>query len=880
MNRREFLSLSGASLSSPGAGIESAYSPADGSWSIDWPGRVSQHDVIYLSPPEEPSLGLPVGNGDLGALLWTTDSALVVAVNKCDTWDDREPGPYREAEELNSTLRHAGRLVIDFGCPVFDLLYQSQFEGRVRLATGEATLQAATPFAAAAVSCYASAEHRVLVARCEMDAREAYAPGVTVERWGSRVFTRWYSRVNRDASRGLEGTATAIERGRVVIRQKLRTLSFVVAAQLLPSGTPRALHSRGGRMEVAAARRHAFTVLLTVVTSENDPDPPAAAHRILDRAVAEGEPAIRAAHERQWRRFWPASLVDLPNKYLENIWHLVLYYANSSCRGAYPPHFCNGLWAWNRDFMPWTSYFHWNMQWHVWPLHAANHAELALPYYRYRRQSLGHAIEYARDRMGKPGAFYADVADRRGYNAQSSDNDNNRTPGAQIALDFWRHYAFTLDEPFLRESAWPVILEVTRFYAAMVERGGDGLYRARQTSAYEGSPLFDETVTDMAMLRALLPVAVGAGKRVGHDPSELGRWQEIFDHLAPLRLVELSPPEYETRGGEIVHRGGIGAGKKLASRRVFAVGRNKNGEWVRNRYASGKDKMPYYGLPDPELAPVFPAGIIGLGQAGSELFQAAVTQVRLHPTADIDPEARAPASMEGRADQCMGWCPYPVVLARLGLAEELAEELVNTVSTWQFYPQGFGHYGPYFVFKPQSENRWALNHPRDVASKQEFPFPAWPFRHFDNEAMPIVACAINEMLLQSHEGVLRVCPAAPPEGDVRFQLAAQGGFLVSAERRSGKVLWVGVESRAGGLCRMAHPWLAEGSVVCLEAGANETPLARSGDVIEWTTQPGRRYLLVRRREDREQWRVTPMTPQARREPRKLKRATLGRERMF
>jgi hypothetical protein len=105
---------------------------------------VSQHDVIYLSPPEEPSLGLPVGNGDLGALLWTTDSALVVAVNKCDTWDDREPGPYREAEELNSTLRHAGRLVIDFGCPVFDLLYQSQFEGRVRLATGEATLQKRT----------------------------------------------------------------------------------------------------------------------------------------------------------------------------------------------------------------------------------------------------------------------------------------------------------------------------------------------------------------------------------------------------------------------------------------------------------------------------------------------------------------------------------------------------------------------------------------------------------------------------------------------------------------------------------------------------------------------------------------------------------------
>ena len=43
---------------------------------------------------------------------------------------------------------------------------------------------------------------------------------------------------------------------------------------------------------------------------------------------------------------------------------------------------------------------------------------------------------------------------------------------------------------------------------------------------------------------------------------------------------------------------------------------------------------------------------------------------------------------------CMGWCPYPIALARLGLAEELVSELINSVSTYQFYPQGFGHYGP------------------------------------------------------------------------------------------------------------------------------------------------------------------------------------------
>ena len=92
----------------------------------------------------------------------------------------------------------------------------------------------------------------------------------------------------------------------------------------------------------------------------------------------------------------------------------------------------------------------------------------------------------------------------------------------------------------------------------------------------------------------------------------------------------------------------------------------------------------YYGIPDPEMAPVFPAGVIGLANRDSELFQAAVTQLRLHPKAEVtDPTSLCkPASMTGEEGiGCMGWCPYPIALARLGLAEELVSELINSVST-------------------------------------------------------------------------------------------------------------------------------------------------------------------------------------------------------
>lgn len=894
-SRREFSGLAVLAAARPttapagaGAAVETAFSPGDGRWNIEWPGRLSQHDLVYLSPPEDPVLGLPIGNGDLGGLLWTTDRGLVLALNKCDTWDDNEPRPFgswRPAEEENHTsLRHCGRLVIDFGCPLFDLLYQQDFEARLELASATASFRATTPFAEVAASAYASAAHSVLALRCEMRAAEAYPVRLELERWGSRTFAHWYSQVLREPRRGLDGTRADVERNRIVIRQKLRTLSFVVAAELVAEGkasTARRLHSRAAAYELAPSAKTAFTLYLTAVTSENDPDPAAAAHRILDRAMADGEPAIRRRQQADWKRFWSASMVDLPEKHLENIWHLTQYFANSSSRGAYPPHFCNGLWGWNRDFVPWNYYFHWNLQWYAWPLAAANHAELATPYFRLRAGQLPLAVEFASRKRHKPGAFYTDICDRRGYNDLGADQMRNHTPGLQIALDFWRHYLFTGDERFLRESAWPVIREVARFTAACLVEGPDGLYHVSGTSAYEGSPPFEDTITDLAMIRALLPVAVRLGVKVGHNAAELEQWQARLDRLAQFHLVELEESEHQAGSDGPVHRAGLRPGTPLASRKVFAVGRNEKGEWVRNRYA-GQAEMPYYGFPDPEIAPVFPAGLIGLAQRDTELFRAAVTQLRLHPPA-------AP----GSGEICMGWCPYLIALARLGLAEELAAEIVNVVSTWQFYPQGFGHYGPYPVYKADREERWRVNQVRDAATVAPgrppvvFGLPTWPFRHFDNEAMPIVACAINEMLLQSYDESLRICPAVPGAWDVRFDLAVAGGFRVSAERRNGRILFVSIESRLGGPCRLVHPWPAE-SAACVDVSAGSSPGAivlaedRTGPdrVLRWETAAGHRYLLAPAQSALESWKVVGVSPERRTAPRRLKQAVLGRDRLY
>lgn len=62
------------------------------------------------------------------------------------------------------------------------------------------------------------------------------------------------------------------------------------------------------------------------------------------------------------------------------------------------------------------------------------------------------------------------------------------------------------------------------------------------------------------------------------------------------------------------------------------------------------------------------------------------------------------------------------------------------------------------------------------------------------------ATAMQEMLLQSWKGRLRIFPAVPKEWpDIQFhQLRGEGGFLVSARRKQGKTKWVFIKSEAGG----------------------------------------------------------------------------------
>ncbi|MCE7987047.1 MAG: hypothetical protein DYG89_38230 [Caldilinea sp. CFX5] len=844
--------------------MNSAFDFATGRWRIGWPGRVARHDLVYLSPPDDPTQGLPLGNGDLGVLVWTEGSKLIFVLNKCDLWDD---GPPRlrnwapEEEDYCSALRHAGRIVLDFGVPLFDLFYLRDFQGRLQLADATLQIAASGPLGEVTVRAFVSHAEGVLCIDVASALPEAIPLAITVERYGSRTFGHWYQQINRDPTIGLAGTQATVNANNALITHQLTSGRFALGCRVTHSAAAPVIatreHTHCAKLRIPAAANHQVA-LLAAVTSPVAGDAIALVDELLDHSEQQTTPTLYANHAAAWQAFWLRSLLDSGNDYLDNLWHLTMYYANASQRGPSPGRFIHGLWTFSRDVQHWTFYFHWNQQEIYWPLNAAGHHDLITAYLNYRFNALPYGQQDARAVFGVDGAVVSDVTDRRGYN--SSGELANHTPVAQIALEFWRQFQYTGDQAFLRERALPYLLEAAKFFASLFVRGDDGLYHARAGTGYEGWIKLYDAITELVCGRVLFATTLAALQEAAVDEPRAAHWRTILAHLAPLPVTE--PDDCLVQEGEQwrLKRGhfkghtafgnqtfaagwGIAEGRLLTSKipsndplQVFPDAYSTLHHLEKNQtlYTSLREDMKVYDgiFPFVEYAAVFPSGLVGLAQQGSTAYQLAVNTAKLY------------------APDCMGWDPLPIVLARLGLRNELAEILHHWPARWQFYCNGFGHYGPRDIQKAEAALRFRTNQVRDTAQPDgpRFPFPMWPFRHMGMESMSVLACALNESLLQSYDGVLRVAPATPTQGQARFTLHAVGGFIVSAAVVDGLPQWVFIESLRGGECRLVNPWPAAYRYCNGEAlGYDPAP------TLHLATSAGQRWLLTATATDPATW---------------------------
>ncbi len=846
--------------------MKTCYSVEKNDFEIAWPERVSRHDLVYDAPPTDPmQYGIPLGNGEIGALVWCDERRIIISVNKSDLWEDASFGPFfnwsSAEEEFSTTLRHACRVIIDFGQPVFDTFYLKDFKARLNLKNGAATIVLDTPFGKVEAELFVAYNLDILAAHVKCDFVEEDRLEVTLERYGSRTFSHWYNKVRRDPELGLHGTASWVEENKLFLSHTLTTGDFYCALE--HEGESFLSRRRNSHTAVAFADTcpKEFTFFLTV-TSPFDENGKLVALGNLEKARKRGFDALLSENEECWKAFWNKSFIETDDDYLDNLWHLVMYYSNAGQRGRYPGRFINSMWNWNRDVQPWNFYFHWNQQEAYWGLNAAGHHELCNSYLNYRFNGMEHARETSEAVFGiKDGLFVSDVCERRGYNS-TAENDNH-TPVCEIALDFWRQYLYTCDKEFLKEKALPFMLGAARFFASRFVKEADGKYHAIGGTPYESVDVFYDVVSELYMARALFTAVLRALDETGESDRDEELFRDILENIADITLLEADSRLVSDNTVKL----GMFKGRGVNSNKVVAIGkvtettgerytnpaREKNYNENRGKYIpqftpadSGyAEVFTYEGLeavraliqgkqlasgmkleierkcgghPQAVTSLVFPMNYMGVKDRGTELFDALVT-----------------TALASRDEQLMGWDPMPIVLARLGLDDAVDKYIYEYPSVWQYYNNGFAHYGPNCAFIPDMTSPFRRTSLIDVENPtgEKFRGETFPFRHMGLEPHGVFSATMNERLMQSFDGTIRI-NVAYGKRDARFKLHAVGGFEVMCEIKDGVCAFVAIKSLFGNKLLLENPW--EKAVL----DGNEY----SDKVIELKTEAGKTYLFT------------------------------------
>jgi hypothetical protein len=95
------------------------------------------------------------------------------------------------------------------------------------------------------------------------------------------------------------------------------------------------------------------------------------------------------------------------------------------------------------------------------------------------------------------------------------------------------------------------------------------------------------------------------------------------------------------------------------------------------------------------------------------------------------------------------------------------------------------------------------------------------------------------MLMQSHDGVIRLAPAWPERWQAQYRLHARGGFIVTGDVAQGQVRYALIESTRGGLCVVANPWEEKALVTC----AGKSVLSSGQPQLSFATDAGKTYRL-------------------------------------
>jgi len=488
-----------------------------------------------------------------------------------------------------------------------------------------------------------------------------------------------------------------------------------------------------------------------------------------------------------WRDYWQqVPAVEIPNERLQFLYDYGMYKFAGLTNPVGVPATLQGPWIEEYQMPPWSSDYHFNInvQMCYWPAYHGNALEHLKPLF----EMIGGWTEILRhnarvflgidDGLMLPHAVSDRAVTISGFWSGSLDHGCT----AWVAQMMYRYYRYTMDDAFLRDTAYPFMVGAMRVYEEMLERTDDGFmlpvsvspeYHTKETH----TPWGRNASFQLACIHRLCEDLQAAAAVLGETPRPI--WREIAEKLPQACLIGAAGQErialWEGVPLEESHR----HHSHLAGITPFDTLDLTDPEW-RLRVGRSLDEWIYHGP--------------GLWS---------------------------------------GWCVPWAAMLHLRFDKGEATELL--LESWErvFTNEGHGTLHdagcPGFTLFGQG-----YANPNAFAGHQEV---------MQIEAGMACTAAIQEMLLHTRRGINHLFAGAPKRWRrVAFgPMRTDGAFLVSALRERGMVQYVEVESPAGGVFKLANPWNSPAHL--LRNGKPNEVVNRS--VLEIATTPGEKFTLTK-----------------------------------
>ncbi len=783
------------------------YDAKAGAWLFDAQGMVSRNDVVYGSPSVEPWEAMPTGGGDLSAMV-RCDGDVHLHLTKSDAWGFQAPADAKLGTRFFNNVS-PGHVRLAFGRAGKDAAKRF-FRQRLDLCHGRVVIDLGREDGGARVRVWGHPARKILVvevtdagsilpsAQIELSEwRETMAVSVADAALHAREVLSRPARPHLantgmqdhfDAAHDpLKGRGIAVAVGVGSVKARSCSAEGMTATMVLPDKRPPSYY-----VIIAAA----------VTPSGEGRDPLVVAKRELDDALKTPLPSLRTEQQAWWRDYWARSFLRLtsPDKaadWLTAAYHVHLYTLGCTNRGPVPAKWDGGAGLMRKDERNW-GLAEWvqAIRFTYMPLYAANRLEMARGLVDHYSGMLDYLTAQTEKMWGIAGLWIPETVLPWGHAEDWVLKDDGR--GAAGHYLRWDpktapYGRFELYNPYVG-FLFTAGLEVCHHYLTYVRYSGDEAFA--RDRAY---PVVRGVCEFVAGL-----VRKGDDGRYQLDPANaLETWWMVRDPADTLDGIRAIFPQFI----KLAERYGRDAKLRETCQTILdALPGPPLGHWAEDSkidrnadvYAPAAALGTFakrVNAENPQLYRIYPFGLSGIGS---------------------DDYDRACRTFDRRI--CVlwnGWSMDAIWAARLALGDQACALLTQHAKQYNRFRYG----------------GWDSNDSRVFPGN----LAAAPFL----DAGGLSAFALNEILLQSHNGLIRVTPAVAKDWSGVYRLRAEGGFLVAAAFQDARVRLVEIKSLLGKDCAIANPWPG----ACIVREGTKTVIQTDARTIEFKTQPARTYLI-------------------------------------